>query len=247
MRAALPNGLEALRKEMPLSQIMTLIERTARWVDPETFRLLPLWYPEHARQGRLYKKNWSEPQMNKNRRTGVSEHWREGNMYANKALTHALGLRSDDRPGWSCCHIWGVDDVSFQETNVVVQNHCFFSCVGNMVLLPTPLKAFTDAMPEVKAMLRICARYLYGWQCDHESVAHAISTIDKWNNWEAYPESWPKADNNSSPLGVGRLDEGIRRSAERRLEQIRLDLANAGICYPRERVREALAYWKIAI
>ena len=45
---------------MPLSQIMTLIERTARWVDPETFRLLPLWYPEHARQGRLYKKNWSD-------------------------------------------------------------------------------------------------------------------------------------------------------------------------------------------
>jgi hypothetical protein len=47
----------------------------------------------------------------------------------------------------------------------------FFSCVGNMVLLPTPLKAFTDTMPEIKSMLRICARNLYGWQCDHESMS----------------------------------------------------------------------------
>jgi hypothetical protein len=72
---------------------MRLIERTARWVDPKTFKLMPLWYPEYGRRAYFYKANWSEPQMNKNRQTGHTEHKREGNLYANKALTHALGLR----------------------------------------------------------------------------------------------------------------------------------------------------------
>lgn len=119
---------------------MGLIERTARWVDPATFRLLPVWYPEHARGAPFYKDNWSEVQFNKNRQTGHTEHKREVNTYANKALTRALGLRSDDRPNWSCCHIWGVDDSLYQQSNIIVRDHCFYSCVANMVLLPTPLK-----------------------------------------------------------------------------------------------------------
>jgi len=224
---------------------MRLIERTSRWVDPETFRLMPIWYPEHARGSYFYKKNWSEPQMNKNRQTGHSEHKREGNVYANKALTNALGLRSDDRPNWSCCHIWGVDDAQYQESNAVVQDRRFFSGIANMVLLPTPLKAFTDAMPEVKAMLRICARNLYGWHCDHESVADAIATINAWGECAAYLKSWPRAQGASLPLGVMKLDDRVRRSAARRLEQIRSDLAKAGPHYPRDGVRAALAYWKI--
>ena len=64
-----------------------------------------------------------------------------------------------------------MDDARYQLSNVIVMDRRFFSCVGNMVLLPTPLKAFTDTMPEIKSMLRICARNLYGWQCDHESMS----------------------------------------------------------------------------
>jgi hypothetical protein len=30
--------------------------------------------------------------------------------------------------------------------------------------------AVADAMAEVKAMLRICARNLYGWDCDHAEL-----------------------------------------------------------------------------
>lgn len=56
-RTTLPDGLEALRVEMELGEVMRLIERTARWVDPATFRLLPLWYPEYARKDLFYKKN----------------------------------------------------------------------------------------------------------------------------------------------------------------------------------------------
>jgi hypothetical protein len=66
--ADISDGLDALRSVMSLREIASLIERTARWVSPDTFRLLPLWFPEHARRGSFYKKNWSEPQMNKNRR-----------------------------------------------------------------------------------------------------------------------------------------------------------------------------------
>lgn len=244
---ALPDGLKALLTELKLSEVMRLIERTARWVDPDTFRLLPLWYPEYARREYFYKNNWSEQQMNKNRQTGHTEHKREGNRYANKALTQALGLTSDARPNWSCCHVWGVDDASYQETNAVVQDHRFFSCVANMVLLPTPLKAFTDAIPEVKAMLRICAHNLYGWHCDHESTAKAVAAIDSWGDWNAYPESWPRPHKASLPLHVIRLNDNIRQSAARRLEQIRSDLENAGPHYPRNEVREALVYWKIDV
>ncbi len=236
-----------MRDVIQLSEIMRLIEHTARWVDPETFRLLPLWYPEHARRSYFYKKNWSEPLMNKNRQTGHTEHKREGNVHANKALTQALGLRSDDRPNWSCCHIWGIDDAQYQEANAIVQDRRFFSCVANMVLLPTPLKAFTDTMWEVKAMLRICARYVYDWHCDHEGAGDALATVEGWTDWSAYPESWPRANRASSPRGVAKLDDGIRESAARRLQHIRNDLKNAGAHYPRDEVREALAYWKIEI
>jgi hypothetical protein len=246
-KRTLPDGLTALRKELQLTDVMRLIERTARWVAPETFRLLPVWYPEYARRAYFYKGNWSEPQMNKNRQTGHLEHKREGNLYANKALTHALGLRSDDRQNWSCCHIWGVDDALYQESNAVVQDRRFYSCVANMVLLPTPLKAFTDTMPEVKAMLRVCARHLYGWHCEHESMAEAVAAISAWRDWSAYPESWPRNGNGSIPLGVMPLNSGIRADAKRRLARIRRDLDHAGEYYPRDEVRAALAAWNIEV
>lgn len=245
--AEISDGLDALRSIMSLSEIASLIERTARWVAPDTFNLLPLWFPEHARKGSFYKKNWSEPQMNKNRETGNSVHKAEGNRYANEALTLALGLRKKLRPNWSCCHIWGIDDSRYQLSNLVVMDRRFFSCVGNMVLLPTPLKAFTDAMPEVKAMLRICARNLYGWQCDHENLLATNTALDTWKDWEAYPKSWPRTPHEKLPCGVVELNPVIRASAEKRLASIRHDLVHAGNHYPRKEVREALEYWNITV
>ena len=245
--ALLPDGLTALRNVLKPNEVMRLIEETARWVDPQTFRLLPLWYPEHARRAYFYKKNWSEPQMNRNKQTGHTEHKREGNVHANKALTQALGLRSDDRPNWSCCHIWGIDDPLYQETNAIVQDHRFFSCVANMVLLPTPLKAFTDTMQDVKSMLRICASHLYDWHCDHEGTTEGRAAIEAWTDWSTYPESWPTSRRASLPKGIVKLDEGIRRSAERRLAAVRKGMRDAGRHYPRDKVRAAMAYWKIEV
>jgi hypothetical protein len=241
------DGLETLRSVLSLREVASLIERTARWVSPETFKLLPLWYPEHSRGGLFYKANWSEPQMNTNRLSGNSVHKAEGNNYANEALTSALGLKRKSRPNWSCCHIWGVDDATYQRPNVVVMDHRFFSCVGNMVLLPTPLKAFTDTMPDVKAMLRICARNLYGWQCDHDNLLATNIALDKWSDWSAYPESWPTLPNEKMPLGVVPISPEIERAAERRRSAIRRDLESGGPHYPRKEVKACLEYWKIQI
>ena len=243
---ALGDGLDVLRLELKLGDIMRLIERTARWVDPETFRLLPIWYPEHARGALFYKENWSKPQMNKSRQTGLSEHKREANRYANMALTRALGLRSDDRTNWSCCHIWGVDDARYQSSNVIVRSRLYYSCVSNMVLLPSPLKAFTDVMNPVKTMLRICAQNLYGWHCDHESTVTALATVNDWTQWDEYPASWPRKPHSSTPDGLIRINEGIRRNAKNRLARIRKDLKDAGRFYPRDEVRAVLRYWRIA-
>ena len=137
------------------------------------------------------------------------------------------------------------EDPLFQQANAVVQDPRFYSCVANMVLLPTPLKAFTDAMPEVKAMLRLCARALYGWQCDREELAATNAALDAWGDWSAYPASWPRRVGDAPPPGVMPLNDAIRADARTRLARIRRDLVEAGPLYPRESVREALAYWRI--
>lgn len=239
-----PDGIDEMLREMDLREIMRLIERTARWVDPETFRLLPLWYPEYARRAYFYKADWSAPQMNRNRLSGHTEHKREGNRYANLALTRALGLRSIERRNWSCCHIWSLDDGLYQSHNSVVQDRRYFSCVANMVLLPAPMKAFTDTVPGVKDMLRICAKNLYGWHCDDANIADSIAKTDSWDQWDLYPHSWPRPGHTSLPRGLVKLDATIQRHAERRVMQIRSDLANAGPHYPREEVLQAIDYWR---
>lgn len=239
----LPDGLTELGGVLELGQVMRLIEQTARWVDPETFKLLPVWYPEHARKAAFFKSNWSEVQQNRNRTTGQAADKSEGNTHANKALTKALGLRSRGRLHWSCCHIWGADDPLYQTANFVVQDRRFFSCLANMVLLPTPLKAFTDVMPQVKLMLRLCARGLYGWHCDDERLAEVVREMEAWDAWSAYPASWPRPGHAGSVPGIVPIDSDIRRAAEDRLRRIRKDLTEAGENYPREPVRAALAYW----
>jgi hypothetical protein len=244
--AEISDGLDALRDVMSLREIASLIERTAKWVAPETFELLPLWFPEHCRRGAFFKENWSTPQMNKSRTTGHSVHKTEGNLHANKALTLALGLRSKLRPNWSCCHVWGVDDASYQLSNTIVMDRRFFSCIANMVLLPTPLKAFTDAMPELKAMLRICARNLYCWPRDAD-FPEMYRALENWIDWESYPGSWPRTPNEKLPHGVVPLSPAIRACAKRRLAAIRDDLEHAGNNYPRDQVKQALSYWKIEI
>ena len=116
-----------------------------------------------------------------------------------------------------------------------------------MVLLPTPLKAFTDAMPKVKAILRICARNLYGWQADHEYLLATNTALDNWADWDASPQSWPRKLNEKLPLGVVPLSPMIQSRARKRLAAIRKGLESAAQHYPRDNVRAALEYWKVTL
>ena len=116
-----------------------------------------------------------------------------------------------------------------------------------MVLLPTPLKAFTDIVPEVKTMLRICARNAYGWQCDHEEMESINVALDSWDEWTDYPKSWPREPGLSIPMGTMPINPDIRESANRRWRRIQSDMENAGPHFPRDSIRETLTYWGMDI
>jgi len=239
-----PDGLAVLNAQFTTAQVADIISKTARWVDRKTFDLLPTWHPEMWRGALMYKNNWREPQMNTNRKSGISVHKTEGNSAANSALTYALGSAKSKRDGGSCCHIWDHGDTKFQTSNFVAGDSRFYSCVANMVLLPTPLKAFTDSMPQIKEMLRIAAYHHFGWYCDHD-------VLESWGYLENagvvpdfYPSDWPDKTTPNKPLpGVVPLNTKIRKHIDRRCRKINDDLENAGEYYPRKEVDETLAYW----
>lgn len=236
------DGLDVLRKQLSLADIMRLIESTAKWVSRDSFSYLPIWFPEEARRDLMYKANWSEPQLNKNKTTGEEVHKRVGNSNANSALTWALGMKATERPNWTCCHIWSVDDPSFQRPNSIAGDKRFYSCIANMILLPTPLKAFTDAMPEVKTMLRVAAASYYDWAPEHNEIPTTEEDRAQCN-WEAFPKSWPREVNTKEPSGVVPLNDRIRLKADQRLKRVISNISTAGEFYPREEVREVLNYW----
>ena len=129
------------------------------------------------------------------------------------------------------------------KANSVVQDNRFFSCIANVILLPTPLKAFTDVMPEVKAMLRRSSGDWFNWSCDHPDLlpqpGDAFDPAD-------YPESWSHAASGSVP-GIVPINDKIRAKARNRKAVIARDLENVGEFYPREQVRDALSYWNIVL
>src|SRR3954470_6480174 len=95
-------------------------------------------------------------------------------------------------------------------------------------------------------MLRICARNLYGWECDHDAMKPVNAELHRWSDWDSYPSSWPRTpDDQKVPLGLVELTPAIKRSARARLSAIQNDLKNAGQYFPRQEVIEVLAHWKI--
>lgn len=242
-----PDGNEALREDIPA--VVELIERTARWVNPETFKRLPVWAPHTARGQPLYDARWSRQSTNTRKTTGETNNKFEGNIAALKALIAALGVASPKPKNWTVCHIWGYDDPAFAQQSNIVQDRRYFSCVANMIWLPAPLKGFTDALPEIKAMLRVCTFHLYGWVCDHPSVAKQAEKI--LSGWipEHYPRSWPTANNpDLLPIGLAPFSDRIEREIAKRKRLIKACLENADLThYPRDEVREVLRFWKIEL
>ena len=217
--------------------LLALIGRTARWVHPEVFQELPVWYPERWRRQPVANNTFSEILRNKNRRTGQVEDKEEANIYAERALVGALGLNMGKKPyNWSVCHIWGIDDPGFTKTNTIVQDARFYSCVGNMVLLPTPLKGLTDSDPDAKACLRARAFQLYGWVCpvdDAPQLGHKIAT--GWKP-DRYPMIWREPT---------RYPAAIDQARRRKVEILGQITNCPGPLYPTEAVNVAMTYWSI--
>ncbi|KAA0680351.1 hypothetical protein [Roseomonas genomospecies 6] len=241
-----PDGLEVLQDDLP--DLVALIARTALWVDPKTFRLLPTWYPEFYRGAPAYKADWQTRYTNTNRTTKVKTENVETNIKAGKALCSALGIPTGRRPrNWSVCHLWGVDDPSFQTTNNVIKNARYYSCVANMVLLPAPLKGATDSIPEVKRILRTAAFHLYGWVCDHDDVKDDADWIRAGNLPEHYPAGWPGCTPGPQRIRVRPLSDGIRDAILKRMAEIKDGLAtegNSGVSrYPYDQVQDVQRYW----
>jgi hypothetical protein len=83
-----PDGLDELEQEMPT--VINLIARTARWVHPDTFRALPVWYPEAARGAPSYDAKWGSVYQNTSRSSAVVADKFEANIKAAKAFVAAL-------------------------------------------------------------------------------------------------------------------------------------------------------------
>lgn len=240
-----PDGNEILRADIPA--VVELIERTARWVHPKTFRALPVWAPHTARGKPLFDAAWSRPYTNTKKATGITSEKSEGNIAASQALIAALGIARPKPKNWTVCHIWGYDDPSFAQQSGVVQDRRYFSCVANMVWLPTSLKGFTDTFPEIKAMLRVCAFHLYGWACEHESVAEQAQDVRSGRIPPNYPAGWPDGQTPGKlPPGTAPFTSRIVGAIAKRKAKIKADLANADyLHYPKEEVGEVLKFWGI--
>jgi hypothetical protein len=223
---------------------LPLIVKTARWVDPITYDALPVWYPETARKMPMYSsKDWLTQYTNK------GEPKFEPNIRAGYALWQALGVSANKKVNgiknqhWTVCHIWGIDDPTFQLPNSIVQNPMYYSNVGNMVLLPSPIKAFTDCVPEIKTHLRVCAWYLYGFICDEEEVKAEANKIRNGFIPENYPEEWPRQYREKLPPGTMKNNSQIQKYISNRKMQIKKDLNNSlfeGTHYPKERILSVL-------
>ena len=118
-----------------------------------------------------------------------------------------------------------------------------------MVWLPTPLKGFTDTLPEIKAMLRVCAFHLYGWACEHPSVAPQADLVRSGWVPDDYPKDWPStARPKIVPPGTAPFSDRVERKITKRKERIKAELENVGLVhYPRDEVREVLKFWNIEL
>jgi hypothetical protein len=237
-RNRIPDGLQEISDEMPI--IMKMIARTARWVHPAVFKSLPVWRPDTARNLPIYKADWNT------RATNKGDVKSEGNVAAQSSLLSALGVVGRRPSGWTTCHIWGYDDNGFMGRSRIVQDRRYFSCVGNMILLPTPLKGFTDAVPEIKFQLRVCGFHLYGWACEHPDVIDEATIVRSGAIPEGYPSDWPTGDHHILPPGTGPYNDIVKSKIAARKNQI-LRLLNDQTLkeYPRAEVQAVLDFWKI--
>ncbi len=194
----------------------------------------------------MYNAKWAAVYTNRNRSTAKITDKSEPNIKAGKAFVMALGTRK--KSNWTVCHIWGVDDPKFQRSNGVIRDPRYYSCIGNMVWLPTPLKGFTDAVPEVKRMLRTCAFYLYGWVCQHKDVTLQADEVASGALPDDYPKKWPAPGRSILPPGTACFSPRVKIAIENRKAELRRMLKDDSLeKFPRDSVRSVLEFWNVKL
>ncbi|MGP6088774.1 hypothetical protein [Antarctobacter jejuensis] len=228
----LGDGLKFLGEHLEPSVVARILEACTLWIDPKCYALLPTWSPYTYRKAPLFKANWIDRQTNKE----VPKH--EGNVAASKAQNRYLGIKgrnADTRPNWACCHVWGNDDPRFQSAHAEVNDPRYFTCPANMVLVPSPLKTFTDTIPEVKAALRYAAFLLYGFVPEGRDPPHELEAGD------FLPDEWREFREIRYVPMSATIEASIRA---RYSELLRLQEL-VGTQYPGGQVTDVANYWKL--
>ncbi|MFT5005495.1 MAG: hypothetical protein ACI8YI_001108 [Paracoccaceae bacterium] len=227
----LGDGLEFFKKNADPETVADLLGSCAIWIDPECYQMLPVWSPYTYRKAPLYKSNWEERQTNR------GEPKFEGNVAASTAQNRYLGisgLNRDSRPNWSCCHIWGNDDPTFQNDFAEVNDPRYFTCPANMVLVPSPLKTFTDTIPEVKAALRFAASLLYDFWPENRPRPR----LDEAGLF--LPKVWRQRET----ISVAIIDDAIQLNLAKRVKKLTELHRHAGPNYPPEKTERVIEYWR---
>lgn len=243
----IPDGNEALRDDIPA--VVELIERTARWVNPETFRRLPVWAPHTARGRPLYDAGWTRRYTNTRKATGVTAEKFEGNVAALQALVAALDVASPKPKNWTVCHIWGYDDPSFAQQSSVVQRSAILLVRRQHGVVAHAAERLHRHAPGNQGHAPVCAFHLYGWACEHPSVAEQAAKVTSGWIPDGYPKSWPSPDHPGLlPPGAAPFSERIAREIAKRKRKIKIDIENATfLYYPKEEVLGVLKFWGIEL
>jgi hypothetical protein len=238
---SIPDGLTEVRADLPL--LAKIIARSARWVHRDAFHSLPVWCPDTARGRLRYDAKWLQ-QLESGR--GVPK--LEENIRAANAFVSALGICGAKPRNWTVCHVWGYDDEGFVAPSNIVKDPRYYSCIGNMVWLPTPLKGFTDAVPEIKRMIRTCAFHTYGWACEYRDSLAEAELIRQGLIPDQYPDTWPTATRRVLPNGTAPFSACVVAAIEKKKREFRRMLADTALAhYPREQVREVLLFWRVEV
>lgn len=168
------------------STLAKAIAKFAIFCSPEIFLGTPQKnYSDRIQFITIKKQGKSEPSLirrakhDETKRTYVNEGgawvYLDDNTVINQKFKKLVQL-SDCR-NYMTCHIW--DDVDIPEV---------FSCVANIVLLPTTISGLSDYSQEIKDLLMYRAYELYEWKPQNRSIPVKPADYDKLK-W-TYPAGW---------------------------------------------------------
>src|SRR5438067_450730 len=99
-------------------------------------------------------------------------------------------------------------------------------------------QGFTDAVPNIRRMLRTCAYYLYNWSCEHPDVAVQAAEVRSGKIPDGYPKEWPAPGRDILPPGTAPFSPAVVAAIAKRKQDVTRLLSDGSLTqFPREEVR----------